>query len=218
LICNFVCIDELFSTLETTTNMPNWFTGTVFFEGDEEKMKPIVEWANQYDEDSDNCKPFNSLLPLPSMGDTFDDDKWDFHEAVGNWGSKWGVCNPTCVNIDDKTVQFCFKSAWNMPHTMFWSIEKKYGVLCRASGSECGWGFVSMFHDGQLASGDIDYLDFPLWYAKNIEKCDVSTLPPFDADTDIWEWNDGCLDDLKSEWIEYLTDSLEKELEEFNPS
>lgn len=198
--------------------MPNYFNGTVFFEGDEVAMKPLVDWANQYDEDKDKCEPFNSLLPLPSMGDTYDDDKWNYDEALDYWGSKWGVCNPMCVNFDDTTVQFCFESAWGMPDTMFWAIEKKYGVMCRASGSEFGCGFVSMFHDGKQATRDIIYSEFPKWYAAHIEKCDISTLPPLDDDMDINEWNDGCFEDWESEWIEYLTDSLDEVLEEFKPT
>jgi len=199
--------------------MPNWFSGSVNITGSEEYMKPFVEWAKQYDEDNhEDCKPFNSLFPLPSMGDTYDDEKWDYYEALDVWGSKWGVCRPTCVDFDDTSLSFGFESAWSMPDTMFWSIEKKYGVKIKATGYELGSGFVSMYWDKKEATKDILYIEFPDWYAEHVENCDVSTLPPFDEDTDICEWNDECFEEWESQWLDDYIDTLEPFLEEFKPT
>tara|TARA_R100000773_G_scaffold31559_1_gene26925 strand:+ start:373 stop:999 length:627 start_codon:yes stop_codon:yes gene_type:complete len=198
--------------------MPNWFIGTIEIIGSPENMKEIHKWAMAYD--SNEEKPsFNTLCPLPSMGDTWDEDKWDYDEACDHYRSKWGICNPQGIlsreNHGQHYVSFMYDSAWDMPMGLFSMLEKKYNVSVYSEGHEPNNGIIEVWKEGDFLSDDIDFNQFPKWFA-DMEELDIKDLPEYKEGDDILDWNNGCINNENEcnyeEFIDYLIEQSKEEI------
>tara|TARA_R100000654_G_scaffold64130_1_gene91611 strand:+ start:147 stop:776 length:630 start_codon:yes stop_codon:yes gene_type:complete len=198
--------------------MPNWFTGTIQIIGSPENMKEIHQWTLAYNDDTEEPQ-FNTLCPLPSMGDTWDDDKWVYEEACEHWRSKWGIRFPTCIHSAENNgqhyIDFMYDSAWDMPMGLFNMLEKKYNVSVYSEGYEPNNGIIEVWKDGHFISNDMDFDSFPDWYA-DVNDLNREDLPEFNEGDDIHAWNNGCIDDEDTsnyaEYIDYLVSEANDEI------
>ena len=180
--------------------MPNFFHGEVRIFGDDyDQLAPILEWT-------DNCNtacyengvPFNSLLPLTSMDNNYDDEKWVYEEAIVEWGSKWGVAEVAALRHTTDYVAFHYQSAWNMPDALFRGIEEKYGVKIYSHGYEEGCGFYTAYVNGATDTISYDQDDFNKWAKdKGLE------VPDYEKDSEEYNdfWDDKILNFLNEESV-----------------
>jgi len=166
--------------------MPNWCMNSLTIKGNPDKLKAILEAA-------DNGEMLQHMVPMPEeLKDTdgsMDGMNW-YSWRLEKWGTKWDA-GEAYGDIDGDTLSLSFDTAWGPPTTAYDTYTRENEDMHIEAGYyEPGMGFVGTY-DSELGtdqSWDIDFTDED-W--RDDLPQDVIDHWDLDAEYDNWkEWQE----------------------------
>ena len=119
--------------------MPNHITNIVTFEGEETKVKEIVDYLNTKDGPDEQQFDFAKIIPVEDKNDSSGWAQVDEHRK--KWGTKWNS-----YDLSFKDNVFTFDTAWSTPFLVIERLSQIFpDVLIKVKyadediGSNCGW-------------------------------------------------------------------------------
>lgn len=101
--------------------MPNWCENTLIINGKEKDIKEFKEKVKE----GENVLSNEKLFPRPKE---LKGEGW-YNWSIQNWGTKWGICEPTILNETKTQIRYAFDTAWSPPERMFLKVSKDYPKL-----------------------------------------------------------------------------------------
>lgn len=124
--------------------MPNWCMNTASISGNVEKLKEIVNAAQEE-------KLLEYLVPI---------GEWDYDTAVETWGTKWDATNISWdLDEANSTLELSFDTAWGPPITAYFHAMEEHPLKINAYYYEPGMQFCGYVDEHGNSHWDIDFKD-----------------------------------------------------------
>lgn len=159
--------------------MPNWcFNYATISNSDKSKMDKLRKAIKA-------GKVLQSFFPTPKK--LLEGEGW-YMWRVGNWGTKWDLCDIETLHDDGETISLQFNTAWSPPTEAYQKLIEQ-GFWIDAYYSEAGMGFCGYFSQGVDDCYSLDSFTKE-WIEANIpdsiiDACDL--LAYCDQDDDMME-------------------------------
>jgi hypothetical protein len=141
--------------------MPNWCENNLTFSGDEEVIKRIKNWYDEYQQSGKmDVGLFEFFYPMPkelelttspspernqTLIEKYGSDNW-YDWRCNNWGTKWDVSEIIIEDKDEDFLWLSFNTPWCPPIKFYEKFTKDYpAVDVHANYYEQGLGLAGTF-------------------------------------------------------------------------
>ena len=168
--------------------MPNWCWNSLLVVAEEGKENELIlfkEFAKGTHKDGkENCLETTKFIPYPPEQKEIDGkyERWlkqhpgkEYHDCplkdwfnqggfewcIANWGTKWGICGPSMLELTDeeilgkKCLEYNFDSAWSPPIPIIKKMGEMFPNLTFGLDyDESGMGFKGSF---SMSGGEVSF-------------------------------------------------------------